>query len=105
MNSAEQFPQFKDQDDLRLLALSRIPRCAACSRLRVLRATHESGAPLETPLPPSAEGCDTPYCAPLTARYAPAERREKPESETCHGSDRRSGAPALTAVAPVFRTA
>jgi len=76
MNSADRFPRFKDQDDLRLLALSRIPRCAACSRLRALRETHENGVTLETPLPRPPEGCDTPYCAPLAARYAIEERRK-----------------------------
>ena len=75
LKSAKLFPLFKDQDDLRLLALSRISRCAACSRLSALRTTHESGAPLEAPLPPVPKGCDTPYCAPLAARYAPKEDR------------------------------
>ena len=82
MNSAERFPQFKDQDDLRLLALSRIPRCAACSRLHALRATHESGASLEIPLPASPEGCETPYCTPLVTRYAPAFAAVAPVSRT-----------------------
>ena len=81
MKSNHRFPQFKDQDDLRLLALSRIPRCAACSRFRALRETHENGAALETPLPPSPEGCDTPYCAPLAARYALEDEREEPARE------------------------
>ena len=100
MNSAESNPQFKDQDDLRLLALSRIPRCAACSRLRALKQTHDNGAPLEAPLPPIPDGCDTPYCAPLAARYALEERRGASALRILRGTSRRAGASTFVAVAP-----
>jgi len=102
MKSTDRLPLFKDQDELRLLALSRIPRCAACSRLRALRAIHEDGVPLEAPLPPSTNNCDAPYCAPLAARYATEERREAAGTKAGGGSGRQSGATAFAAAAPVF---
>ena len=102
MNATERIPLIKDQDDLRLLALSRIPRCAACSRFRALRQTHETGRPLAAPLPPSPAGCDTPYCAPLVERYAPRETRRGRADETRGGYGGRTGATALCAAAPAF---
>lgn len=58
----------RDVDGLRLLALSRIPRCETCPRLRALKTAHERGSSLETPLPAVPDGCDHEVCAPLVTR-------------------------------------
>ena len=55
-----------DEDGLRLLALSRIPRCAACPRLSALEANHRSDSTGPVPEPPRT--CTTRYCAPLVKR-------------------------------------
>jgi hypothetical protein len=65
-------PIYRDLDDLRLLALSRIPRCKTCGRLRALREARRRGDRLHGRLPAVPAGCSTPYCAPLATRY---ERR------------------------------
>ena len=56
------------QDQLRLLALSRIPRCADCARLAALLAAHEAGVPLDPPPPRVPAHCRHQVCAPLVVR-------------------------------------
>ena len=72
MSNDETLPRIEKGDDLRLLGLSRIPRCAGCARLEALAACHERRQPPRAPLPAVPRGCISPYCAPLAARYAPA---------------------------------
>lgn len=72
-----------DEDALRLLGLSRIPRCAECGVLDALRVAHETREPLTGPLPPRPRGCIDPVCRPLIARYTrprPMLEKERPAS-------------------------
>jgi len=59
-----------DKDGLRLLGLSRVPRCAACPRLDALLAAHLTGTPLAVPWPAPAACCREQICAPLVRRLA-----------------------------------
>ena len=67
MNGSMYFCTPHEEDGLRLLALSRIPRCAVCPRLEALRANHGNG--LTRPVPNAPRSCTTRYCAPLVKRY------------------------------------
>jgi hypothetical protein len=59
----------KDLDRLRILGLSRIPRCSVCPRLRAFRNAVASG-PLSVDLvPPAPRGCQHQVCRPLIPRY------------------------------------
>lgn len=72
-----------DDDGLRLLGLSRIPRCADCDVLDALRVAHETREPLAKPLPPTPPGCGDQVCRPLVARYQrprPLLVKERPAS-------------------------
>jgi len=56
-------------DGLRLLGLSRIPRCGDCPRFRALVRSHEHRrAALET-LPAAPAYCTHQVCAPMASRY------------------------------------
>ena len=61
--------QLRHDDALRLLGLSRIPRCADCDRLDALRVAHETREPLVPPLPPIPRSCRDQVCRPLVTRY------------------------------------
>ena len=61
-----------DKDGLRLLGLSRVPRCAACARLDALLAAYRSGRPLAVPWPEAPARCREQICAPLVRRLAGA---------------------------------
>jgi hypothetical protein len=61
---------FLDKDGLRLLGLSRVPRCAACARLEALRAAHRTGRRPSGPWPAAPEGCREQICAPLLRRLS-----------------------------------
>ena len=67
-------------DGLRLVGLSRIPRCAVCPRFHALAVA--TGRPAEdaTPLPPAPEKCHHQVCSPLVGRYEEdrSERDERP---------------------------
>ena len=72
-----------DDDALRLLGLSRIPRCAGCDVLDALRVAHETREPWVGPLPPVPHGCGDQVCRPLVARYVrprPTLAKERPAS-------------------------
>ena len=56
-----------EKEGLRLLCLSRIPRCALCPRLEALRIAHETRAKLALPVPAVPESCRHQICAPLIA--------------------------------------
>jgi hypothetical protein len=58
-----------NEDGLRLLGLSRIPRCAACPRLAALWTTHENRLPVLASLPPAPPTCTHRVCAPLINRF------------------------------------
>jgi len=57
----------QNEDGLRLLALSRIPRCTVCPRLAALQTLHGDGS--RGPIPGPPRTCTTRYCAPLVKRY------------------------------------
>jgi len=69
MDDVKGSPRFENLDGLRLLALSRIPRCTRCPRLEALRAAYRARAVSANALPPVPAGCLIDYCAPLAARY------------------------------------
>jgi hypothetical protein len=72
-----------DEDALRLLGLSRIPRCAECDVLDALRVAHETREPLSGPLPPAPRDCGDQVCRPLITRYVrpfPTLAKERPAS-------------------------
>ncbi len=56
-----------DLNDLRLLALSRITRCADCPRYHALDHAYHSVRPA-TGLPPVPRGCHHQVCAPLVLK-------------------------------------
>jgi len=65
---------YQGKDGLRLLGLSRIPRCAACSIFKALRKAYRSGTSLTEPLPPACDvECNYQYCAPLVTRFSPVQ--------------------------------
>jgi hypothetical protein len=59
-----------DKDGLRLLGLSRVPRCAGCARLDALLVAHRSGRSLPVPWPAAPACCREQICAPLVRRLA-----------------------------------
>jgi len=60
-------------DDLRLIALGRIPRCAGCPRFQALREARRTLSPRSgIPLPAAPAFCTHRVCAPL------ADRCERP---------------------------
>ena len=64
-----------DMDALRLVALSRVPRCEGCPRFAALCAAHATrtrGGRLPPSLPDVPEYCHAVYCAPLVARHTHA---------------------------------
>lgn len=56
-------------DRLRLLALSRIPRCRGCPRFHALDGVRRKHLPPGAALPQAPEFCTHEVCAPLAARY------------------------------------
>ena len=56
-------------DKLRLLALSRIPRCRGCPRFHALDAVRRKLKPPGAALAQVPEFCTHEVCAPLAARY------------------------------------
>lgn len=70
MDPAAGTPALLDKDGLRLLGLSRVPRCAGCARLEALRLAHRTGTCLAVPWPAAPGGCREQICAPLVRRLA-----------------------------------
>ena len=62
-----------DIDGLRLLGLSRIPRCAECPRLHALQRAHGNGGVVHS-LPPVSQICVYRACAPMVARFTEQRR-------------------------------
>jgi len=60
---------FRDLDDLRVIGLSRIPRCAECPRFKALEcAIEERFAPF-MPAPAAPRSCRHEVCRPMVKRY------------------------------------
>jgi hypothetical protein len=62
----------RERDDLHVIGLARIPRCAACRRFEALRRAHERRSPSTAPLPPVPPTCKYQICSPLVARCSPS---------------------------------
>ena len=60
---------YSERDGLRLLGISRIPRCESCNRLAALLVAYRSGATVELPLPRVPQDCSYEFCAPLVTRF------------------------------------
>jgi hypothetical protein len=73
MNEPTKTPRYQPEDGLRLLALSRICRCADCPRLTLLNVAYERRSLLAMPLPPAPEDCNQQFCAPMVARFSGEE--------------------------------
>jgi len=58
-----------DLDGLRLLAMSRIPRCGTCPRFRSLVEAHAGDRLPPGGVPPVPTYCSHQVCAPLVARW------------------------------------
>ena len=58
-----------NQDELRLICLSRIPRCAQCPRLDALQLAHDVGSALVAPIPDVPESCRHQVCASLITHF------------------------------------
>jgi len=64
----------RDMDHMRLLGISRIPRCANCPRLPELAAALKRGSGRAGSLSDLPAGCRHEVCRPLVERYfRPAE--------------------------------
>jgi hypothetical protein len=71
MKQSETCHRHRNLDGLRLLGLSRIPRCASCPRLESLKLAYERGAASWTSPAIPAE-CVQQVCSPLVARLEQA---------------------------------
>jgi hypothetical protein len=73
-------PRSDDVDGLRLLGLSRIPRCTYCPRLSAFVNAAESGHPLPVhSLPRAPVECQHQVCRPLIPRYFRVQLRPRSE--------------------------
>jgi ribosomal protein S12 methylthiotransferase accessory factor YcaO len=68
--SIERDPRFRAQDALRLVGLSRIPRCSNCPRLEALTRAYESPGEPPAPWPAPPRNCRHVVCAALARRFA-----------------------------------
>ena len=66
---------FRELDDLRVIGLSRIPRCAGCPRFRALERAVEMRSPFPAPLPAASRSCVYRVCQPMAARLSPGDVR------------------------------
>jgi hypothetical protein len=62
-------PTALTDDGLRLLGLSRIPRCADCPRLQALQIAYHTGTRRSAPWPPPPRICRHQVCTPLLRRF------------------------------------
>jgi len=69
MNDLREKTICRDMDHLRLLGISRIPRCANCPRLPALAAAVKRGPGGCAPVPDAPRGCRHEVCRPLILRY------------------------------------
>jgi len=89
-----------DVDQLRLLGISRIPRCSGCPRLLALVSAAEDGPQPVEILPPAPQRCRNQVCKPLIPRYFRASfpmravlravRRAESAEESGHNSAPRA---------------
>ena len=72
----------REMDGFRIVALSRIPRCAGCPRFEQIRAAYIRGGYRPAPVPASRIDCRHEVCAPLLPRLfvGPAAQRHVPPS-------------------------
>ena len=68
--------QTDDLDELRLVALGRIPRCGNCPRFGALVDAHARRNTVRGLLPDVPEDCTHQVCAPLVMRYECADVME-----------------------------
>lgn len=73
-------------DALRLVALSRIPRCASCPRFHALYRAYESSAMLGNTLPTAPAACYHQVCDPLVQRFAGPPSRHEFQPAGLHGA-------------------
>jgi hypothetical protein len=74
MYDAREIEKHGDLDRLRVLGISRIPRCAECPRLPALAAAVRGSRPSAERLPAPPGGCRHEVCKPLILRYFPDKR-------------------------------
>jgi hypothetical protein len=74
-----------DIDGLRLMALGRIPRCAACDLYHELMALHDDGSRRPSRLPQPPASCKHKVCAPLAVRLSRAENHPIPILRAVYG--------------------
>jgi len=76
----DQLHGFDHPDGLRLIGLSRIPRCAVCPRFHALAVGVGRAAEDAPPLPHVPDSCHHQVCAPLVAHYEEdrSDREEQP---------------------------
>lgn len=74
MHDAQETMTNRDMDHLRLLGISRIPRCVDCPRLPVLAAAVRRSPGGAAPLPDACDDCRHEVCRPLISRYFPKGR-------------------------------
>jgi hypothetical protein len=74
MQDLQEIKTYRDMDHLRLLGISRIPRCADCPRLPVLAAAVRRSSGSAAPLPEARDDCRHEVCRPLISRYFPTGR-------------------------------
>jgi len=73
MNPIQISNQSDDLDDLRLMALGRIQRCAECDLYRALLAIQDGDSRPASALPQAPDSCKHKVCSPLAVRLARAE--------------------------------
>lgn len=66
--STRRRPGARELDELRLVALSRIPRCTGCPRLEALQDFVHLGMAIVNPWPPAPGRCRHPICVPMLRR-------------------------------------
>jgi len=76
----------RDVDSLRLVALSRIPRCASCPRFHALYRAYESSAMLGNTLPMAPSNCHHQVCGPMVHRFTGPVRFLPLREEGLHGA-------------------
>lgn len=74
MHEAHEIKTRREMDHLRLLGISRIPRCAECPRLPALAAAVRRVPGTAKPLPDQPRDCGHEVCRPLISRYFPTGR-------------------------------
>ena len=74
MHKAHGIRTSREMDQLRLMGISRIPRCADCPRLPAMAAALRRTPGTCAPLPDRRSDCTHEICRPLISRYFPTGR-------------------------------